>query len=80
MYKFYVVDYFSKKYYGPFKNCKKAKQAARLVTEFGLSDVLLEEGTNIIVTDDFDIIPAYFEKSDINQLKESTEQLIFGEV
>ena len=69
MNKFYVIDYFSKKYYGPFKNCKKAKQACRFIRDYDVPDVMVEIGTNVVVTDDFDIIPANFQESSFEELK-----------
>lgn len=76
MNKFYVVDYHLKKYYGPFKNCKKAKQAARFVKEVEVSDLLLEIGTNVVITDGLDSISSDFIKEDIEKLK---EQVSYGE-
>jgi hypothetical protein len=79
MNKYYVVDLYLKKYYGPFKNCKKAKSAARFIKEVEVSDWFLEIGTNILVVDEGTFSYSYynFEKGNLEEMKKQFENESF---
>jgi DNA polymerase III sliding clamp (beta) subunit (PCNA family) len=78
---YYVVDIYSKKYYGPFKNCKKAKRAVRIISELSGSDLLLEIGTNFIVVGQEEFVFPYtnFQKSDFEKIKEDYDRNFISE-
>jgi len=78
--KYYVIDIYTKKFYGPFKNCKKAKKAARLVMNISQSNLLVEEGTNVFVVDGSEFACySKYEEGDMDLIRDTYRENVYGD-
>ena len=76
MYGWYIINIFSKEYYGPFLKKSRAKENAKIVKQ--IADMCVEIGTNVGIVDCVEFSKDYkdYKKGSIEVIKKRIKKLM----